>query len=103
MSTRRWPSFGVTCTPFSDCLAYKFSPSPKSSTSEPRMSPDLLARIRLPPDQHLLCFVVECNLFAGLDGCNVHAKGDRMAVTCIDAGVRRLTRTDTLHPVAHIG
>ena len=60
-------------------------------------------RIDLASNHDLLGLVVEGDLLPGLNGGDVHAERDGVAVAGFDAGVRRLAGADALHPVAHVG
>src|SRR5271156_6220424 len=85
-STRRCTSSTVTWTPFSERFANALPPTP-DRTKRHRAS---LTDIRLSPGEHLFCFVVEGDLLPGLDRGDIHAQRDRVAITGINAGVRRL-------------
>src|ERR1017187_3018639 len=59
--------------------------------------------IGLACNYYLLGFVVEGDFLPGLDGSDVHAQRNGVRVAGADAGVWRLARAHTLHPIAHVG
>src|SRR5260370_35520156 len=100
MSTRWCASSATTWTPLSAAFAKSLLPKPRPPTRRPSTS-NLC--IDLSPRDHLLRFVIEGHLLAGLDGSNVHAKRDGVAVTSFNAGIGCLSGANRLHPIAHIG
>src|SRR5579875_3853285 len=103
MSTRRCAVSGVTLTPFCAVAAYG---SAARTASAARVGA-IFDRGELGKDlascHDLLRLVVEGDLEAGLDGGDVHAERDGVAVAVFDRGVRGLAAAHALHPVAHVG
>src|SRR5665213_3607794 len=100
MSTRRLASSATTLTPLPVSLAKALPTRIIKPTRAPSSSN---LRIDFASRHHLLRLVVEGDFLAGLDGGDVHAERDGVAVARLDAGVWRFARADTLHPVAHVG
>src|SRR6185312_14223831 len=108
-STRRcaWSAVTLTPAPASFARAGAALPSPTIAITPNinhlyRDLPSCLY-MNLASREHLLRLVVEGYLLAGLDGGDVHAQRDGVAVAGFDVGVGRLARADALHPVAHVG
>src|ERR1039458_4712281 len=97
MSTRRWASSGVTCTSLEDEAAKAQAANPNVAASAARLRIDLASR------DDLLGLVVEGNFLAGLDGRDVHAQSDGVAVSGFNRGIGCFSRADALHPVTHVG
>src|SRR5690348_14976002 len=81
MSTRRCASSGTTCTP--DFPAARSSCAGMSMAAARAATRGSL-RIHLAPSHHLLRFVVEGDLLAGLNRGHIHAQRDGVAVPCLD-------------------
>src|SRR5665213_1588295 len=100
MSTRRLASSATTLTPLPVSLAKALPTRIISPTRAPSRSS---LRIDFAPYHDLLRLVVEGDFLAGLDGGDVHAERDGVAVAGFNAGVGRFAGADALHPVAHVG
>src|SRR5579863_6290450 len=100
MSTRRLASSGTTWTPFAGGAA-------KATEMLARVVARAVSATNLGKDfasrHDLLRLVVEGNFQAGLDGGDVHAEGDGVAVTGFNGGVGSFAGANTFHPVAHVG
>src|SRR5580698_443943 len=101
MSTRRWASSGVTCTPLEVDAACNADAAKAQAANDTASAARL--RIHLASRYDLLGLLVEGNFLAGLYCRNVHAESDGVAVSGVDRGIGRLARANALHPVAHVG